>query len=163
MKCKCFGQKWNEAVTLIKFLYPSSVRSSDWYGLFSFWWKYPGNLLWRWNGELFRALLFAFHLFLFSSSYFFFIVLVAVYLHVGPLSILSGFAVPGRAVNMIWTCSVFCYLNLLKTPSSQHIIPSHRCPSLLESAECGSASSDSAARFTTQTYNTHTGVVCSAL
>lgn len=86
-----------------------SVRSSDWYGLFSFWWKYPGNLLWRWNGELFCALLFAFHLFLFSSSYFFFIVLVAVYLHVGPLSILSGFVVPGRAVNMIWTCSVFCY------------------------------------------------------
>lgn len=31
---------------------PLSVRSSDWYGLFSFWWMSPGNLLWRWNGEL---------------------------------------------------------------------------------------------------------------
>lgn len=73
-----------------------------------------------------------------------------------------------------------CYLNLLKALSSQHIILSHRCPSLLESAESGSASSDSAARFTsgscvnthnychTQTFNTpthahtHIRVVCSA-
>ncbi len=98
--------------------------------------------------------------------------LVGVYLRISPLSILSGFVVPGRASNTIWTCSFFfCgYLSLLKAHSSQHIILSHRCPSLLESAECGSASSDSAARFTsgscvnthnychTQTYNspTHT-------
>lgn len=52
---------------------------------------------------------------------------------------------------------IFCYLNLLKTFSSQHIILSHRYPGLLESAECGPASSDSAAWFTSETcVNTHT-------
>jgi len=73
-----------------------------------------------------------------------------------PRSILSGFVLPGRASNRIWTGSTLCSVNLLKTPSSRDILLSHRCSSLLESAESGSASSDAAARFTKESCeNTH--------
>lgn len=85
-----------------------SPRSSDWYGLFSFWWESPGNMFWRWNGELLSAVfLSVFHLFLLS---FFVLILpypVVVCVHWSALPVLSGFVVPGKTLNAIWTFSFF--------------------------------------------------------
>lgn len=135
-----------------------SVRSSDWFGLFSFWWMSPGNLLWRWNGELFLSL---FLVHSYCSCW-------CMLTHKSTFHPL-GLCYSWHGYEYDW----FCYLNLLKTPSSQHIILSHRCPSFLESADCGSVSSDSAAWFTSGAYLntcacccTQTGniwVVCTAL
>ncbi len=54
-----------------------SVRSGDWYGLFSVWWKSPGDMLCRWNGNLSvrRLLRLSFSL----SSFFIYIYILLVY------------------------------------------------------------------------------------
>lgn len=45
--------------------FPSSLlRSCDWHGLLSFWWQPAGDLLCRWNGQLFDFYLSFVHLFL---------------------------------------------------------------------------------------------------
>lgn len=110
-----------------------SVRSGDWYGLFSFWWKSLGNMLCRWNGELFDVLFLVFHLsllFFFLFCWFCWCILAhKSALH--PLMLCCsrwGFEFDTNLLS-------FDYVNLLKNSSSQHIILNRRCPCLLESAE----------------------------
>lgn len=101
MKCKCVGQKWTEAVTLIKFLFsicvPPSLSDLVTDMDFS---PFDECLLATCSGDETVS---------FPSFYFILIVLLGVYLHTNQLSILSGCVVPGTAVNVIWTWLVLLF------------------------------------------------------
>lgn len=115
-KCKMFP-----LLTACSFCILSSGRSGDRSGLFPFWWKSPFNLLCRFNSELFPILP------LFVPAY---------CLHIFFYCQCLALTIPNiDASYLTWTCSILCYLNLLKTPFSQHIGQSCRCLSSQESAE----------------------------
>lgn len=153
-KCKYFGSEWKSPRSNFYFLFVSPSLYQILWLIWTF--LLLMRVYWQRALEMKRwaafsvCLSFAPSLSLYWS---FFILLRYTYtgVHFHPPRLCCSWMDFDRNMN----CFGFCYLSLLKTLSSQHIILGHRCPGLLESAECGPASSDAAAWLTSETLNTH--------